>query len=174
MNLYTLAPWLLELVELGGSIVLILIVLAMCLWALIIERILFYQFTFPKLLQLERKNWLARPERNSWSAQKQRHRSIGKLRSQLSLRLPLIQTMVKICPLLGLLGTVLGMLEVFDAVATLGSNNPRATASGVSKATLSTLMGMVVAISGLLVSGYLARRAGAQQETLAENFRLET
>ncbi|CAN0602343.1 unnamed protein product, partial [Ectocarpus sp. 12 AP-2014] len=42
------------------------------------------------------------------------------------------------------------MLEVFDALAATGSNNPRSMAAGVSKATVSTLAGMVVAIVGLL------------------------
>ena len=62
--------------------------------------------------------------------------------------LSFIKVLYVVAPLLGLLGTVLGMLEVFDALAATGSNNPRSMAAGVSKATVSTLAGMVVAIGG--------------------------
>ena len=78
--------------------------------------------------------------------------------------------MIKICPLLGLLGTVLGMLEVFDALAATGANNPRAMAAGVSKATVSTLAGMVVAIFGLLANLLAERRAVSSREQLAGFF----
>jgi hypothetical protein len=70
----------------------------------------------------------------------------------------LINTLIKVCPLLGLLGTVVGMLEVFDALAATGSNNPRSMAAGVSKATVSTLAGMVVAIVGLLAASRVSER----------------
>ena len=54
------------------------------------------------------------------------------------------------CPLVGLLGTVTGMIEVFDVMAVQGSSNVKSMASGVSMATIPTMAGMVVALSGLL------------------------
>ena len=54
-----------------------------------------------------------------------------------------------IAPLLGILGTIVGMIEVFDVMAYTGTGNPRAMASGVSKATLPTMTGLVISISGL-------------------------
>ena len=80
----------------------------------------------------------------------------------------LTRTLIKLCPLLGLLGTVLGMLEVFDAVAATGTNNPRSTASGVSKATVTTMAGMVVAITGLLVTSLVNRRITARSNKLSD------
>ena len=61
----------------------------------------------------------------------------------------IIQTLIALCPVLGLLGTVTGMIEVFDVMAYTGTGNPRAMASGVSKATLPTMTGLVISISGL-------------------------
>ena len=61
-----------------------------------------------------------------------------------------IKGLVALCPLLGLLGTVTGMIEVFDVMAYTGTGNPRAMASGVSKATLPTMTGLVISISGLI------------------------
>ena len=88
------------------------------------------------------------------------------LETHLDRGFPLIGTIIKICPLLGLLGTVAGMLEVFDALAATGANNPRSMAAGVSKATVSTLAGMVVAIFGLLGSKFIERRALTEREAL--------
>ncbi len=51
--------------------------------------------------------------------------------------------------MLGLLGTVVGMIHVFDVMAVTGNGNARSMASGISQATISTMAGMVIAISGL-------------------------
>ena len=65
--------------------------------------------------------------------------------------------------MLGLLGTVTGMIEVFDVMAFTGTGNPRAMASGVSKATLPTMTGLVISISGLfaitIVEKYLQSKS---------------
>ena len=60
-----------------------------------------------------------------------------------------IQILITLCPVLGLLGTVTGMIEVFDVVS-FGTGNARALASGITKATLPTMTGMAISIVGLL------------------------
>ena len=95
---------------------------------------------------------------------------VSTLGSELTGNFSLISTLIKVCPLLGLLGTVLGMLEVFDALAATGSNNPRSMAAGVSKATVSTLAGMVVAIGGLLANTLVERRARSEKGRLESYF----
>jgi len=67
----------------------------------------------------------------------------------------LIQILIVICPVLGLLGTVTGMIQVFDVVAVLGTGNARALASGITMATLPTMVGMTVSIIGLLLFALL-------------------
>ena len=62
----------------------------------------------------------------------------------------IIQTLIALCPVLGLLGTVTGMIEVFDVVSFFGTGNARAFASGITKATLPTMTGMAISIIGLL------------------------
>lgn len=61
-----------------------------------------------------------------------------------------IQILITLCPILGLLGTVTGMIEVFDVVSFFGTGNARALASGITKATLPTMTGMAISIVGLL------------------------
>jgi biopolymer transport protein ExbB len=84
----------------------------------------------------------------------------------------LIKTCVALCPLLGLLGTVTGMVEVFDVMAIAGSGNVRGMASGVWKATVPTMAGMVTAISGMVVSVVLERRLRDRAAEIADH--LET
>ena len=62
----------------------------------------------------------------------------------------IIQTLIALCPILGLLGTVTGMIEVFDVVSFFGTGNARALASGITKATLPTMTGIAISIVGLL------------------------
>lgn len=166
-------PWFGHMVDLGGNILLVIIVLAAFLWALIIERFIYLYAIYPSGAQRASAAWLARGERRSWYAQKFRQYLLYRARQSLQRNLGLVKTLIKLCPLLGLLGTVLGMLEIFDAVAITGGNNPRATAGGVSKAIITTMAGMVVAISGLPVVGYLSRKADEKRQSLSEQLPLD-
>jgi biopolymer transport protein ExbB len=79
--------------------------------------------------------------------------------------------LVPLSPLLGLIGTVSGMLEVFDSMALRGSADARAMASGVSHAMICTMSGLAVSISGLYPVYFFQSRARRETERLAERFR---
>ncbi len=96
---------------------------------------------------------------DSWYAHQIRTMLISQVRQNLDRSLLIVKTLVAVCPLLGLLGTVTGMIEVFDVMAIAGSGNVRAMASGVSKATIPTMAGMVAALSGLYFSVSMERFA---------------
>ena len=83
--------------------------------------------------------------------------------------LPIIKTLVALCPLLGLMGTVTGMIEVFDVMAVSGSGNARSMASGVSKATIPTMAGMVGALSGVFLVTLLNQKVTSEVEDLEDN-----
>ena len=85
--------------------------------------------------------------------------------------LALLKALVVLCPLLGLLGTVTGMIQVFDVVAMTGTGNARALASGISRATVPTMAGMVVAIPGLYFSFQLQQLARRKADQLADLLR---
>jgi biopolymer transport protein ExbB len=163
-------PWLADLLELGGPILGFILIIAAVIWALLCERFYLMFMVYPGALKRAQESWWNRGERYSWYALQQRNDLVTTLGGRLTGNFPLIGTLIKICPLLGLLGTVLGMLEVFDALAATGSNNPRSMAAGVSKATVSTLAGMVVAIGALLVSTLIERRAQALKGQLESAF----
>jgi biopolymer transport protein ExbB len=107
------------------------------------------------------EKWEKRPERRSWSAHAIREGLISNAADRITGSLPLIQTCVMLCPLLGLLGTVTGMITVFDAMATMGGN-ARSMASGVSQATIPTMSGMIASLSGVLGSTLIKRRVDTE------------
>ncbi|MEA3466415.1 MAG: MotA/TolQ/ExbB proton channel family protein [Thermodesulfobacteriota bacterium] len=74
--------------------------------------------------------------------------------------LTMIGVLAAIAPLLGLLGTVLGMIGTFDTIAIFGTGNARAMAGGISQALITTQTGLLIAIPGLYMRNFLQRRAG--------------
>jgi biopolymer transport protein ExbB len=92
---------------------------------------------------------------------------------RLERNIPMIQTCVALCPLLGLLGTVTGMIEVFEVMAISGSSSPRSMAAGVSKATIPTMAGMVAALSGVAMGTYLKRKVSRERALLADHLVIE-
>jgi biopolymer transport protein ExbB len=83
-------------------------------------------------------------------------------------RLAVIGILAAIAPLLGLLGTVTGMMTTFDVISIFGTGNARAMAAGISEALLTTQSGLLVAIPGLYMSIYLNRRAGRLEDRFDE------
>jgi biopolymer transport protein ExbB len=73
--------------------------------------------------------------------------------------LPALGTIVAGAPLLGLLGTVIGMIKIFSVVATAGSGITEQLSSGISQALITTATGLVIAIPALFVHSYLESRA---------------
>ncbi|MBU1054200.1 MAG: MotA/TolQ/ExbB proton channel family protein [Proteobacteria bacterium] len=84
---------------------------------------------------------------------------IQKLSRRLTGYLALIGVLAAIAPLLGLLGTVTGMIATFDVLAVFGTGNAKAMAGGISEALITTQTGLLVAIPGLYMKGFLDRRA---------------
>ncbi len=163
-------PWLGDLLSLGGNILALILCMAFLLWTLLCERLYFLYVVYPKHVKAAIQLWNERSDKSSWFAMQYRDHLRHRIAAELSKNYSMIGAIIKICPLLGLLGTVAGMLEIFDALAATGSNNPRSMAAGVSKATVSTLAGMVVAIFGLLFGKFAERRAISERERLQARF----
>ena len=73
--------------------------------------------------------------------------------------LPALATIVAGAPLLGLLGTVIGMIKIFAVVATAGSGITEQLSAGISQALITTATGLVIAIPALFTHSYLESRA---------------
>ncbi len=90
------------------------------------------------------------------------------LRRRLRRRLAVISVLAAVAPLLGLLGTVLGMIETFEAISRFGAGNAKAMAGGISVALVATQAGLLIAVPGLFISGMLSRRARQLEGALDE------
>jgi len=152
----------------GGDVLTLIFVTTLAMWTLILERQWYYRIVYPRDARAVLEKWHARRDQVSWRAHQIRQLWISETSIDLKRSISLINTLVALCPLLGLLGTVTGMIEVFDVMAAAGNSNARAMASGVSKATIPTMAGMVAAISGLYFSVRLQRFARDEAEKLAD------
>ncbi|MDH3509971.1 MAG: MotA/TolQ/ExbB proton channel family protein [Gammaproteobacteria bacterium] len=154
--------------ELGGPVLTLIGWVIFGMWALIAERLMYFATDLKTLGASIQERWEARSERRSWNAQQIREAMISDFSMSANRSVGVVQTLVALCPLLGLMGTVTGMIEVFDVMALSGSGNARSMASGVSRATIPTMAGMVGALSGVFLVTMLTRRVQREVETLEE------
>ncbi|GAB6390577.1 MotA/TolQ/ExbB proton channel family protein [Stutzerimonas marianensis] len=162
---------LLDFMAAGGAVMWALAALCVLYWTLVFERIWYMRRVFPRWVETRRQAWARldsepgswqRAVRSAWLAQAQQ---------QLAGPLRMSKTLVAMYPLLGLLGTVSGMIAVFDVLALNGTGNPRGMAAGVWQATLPTMAGMVLAITGLFSLARLERLSRQALDRLADQLR---
>lgn len=162
-----------DFLELGGTVLYAIAGLLLLMWTIIFERLFYLRTKHPAVVRNALQVWEGRPERKSWHAHQIRDEIISLAGQGLQQNLSLLSTCVALCPLMGLLGTVTGMVNVFEVMAVSGSGNPRSMASGVSMATVPTMAGMVAALSGVAMSAFLDRRAYRERELLAESMTMD-
>ena len=79
-----------------------------------------------------------------------------------------IALLAAVSPLLGLLGTVTGIIETFQSITLYGTGDPRVMSGGISQALVTTVMGLLVAIPLLLFHGYLTSKSNSLIQILDE------
>ena len=158
--------------ELGGDVLYLIALTTLLMWSLIIERVYYFITEHRNVIRETTETWEARPERRSWSAHAIRETLLSQATTRIRGSMPLILTCITLCPLLGLLGTVTGMIQVFDAMATQGGN-ARSMAAGVSAATIPTMSGMIASLSGILGSLFIRRRIERESELLDEHLTMD-
>lgn len=158
--------------ELGGDVLYLIALTTLLMWSLIIERVYYFVTEHRNVIRETTETWEARSERRSWSAHVIREALVSQATTRIRGSMPLILTCITLCPLLGLLGTVTGMIQVFDAMATQGGN-ARSMAAGVSAATIPTMSGMIASLSGILGSLFIRRRIDRESELLDEHLTMD-
>ena len=79
--------------------------------------------------------------------------------TRLTRRLGVLETVAAVSPLLGLLGTVLGMIRVFATISAAGLGNPETLSAGISEAMVTTAAGLIIGIPALVAYNWLNGRA---------------
>jgi len=159
-----------DLFEGGGPFVIGIFATCLLLWTLVVERWVYFSRVLPREFAAALAQWKARSEHQSWCARQIREAMISRFHTGMTSNLRLMKVLVPLSPLLGLIGTVSGMLEVFDSMALRGSADARTMASGVSHAMICTMTGLAVSITGLYPVFYFESRARRQAELLADTF----
>lgn len=156
-----------DFIDLGGPVLWLVFATCLLMWLLILERIWFLRVIWPRRAKKVIESWNSRQDRDSWRAKKIREALVSEVDMQLHLMLPLIKVLVALCPLLGLLGTVLGMIGVFEVIAVSGNDDAQAMATGVYRATIPTMAGLVVALTGIYFTVRLGQLADRQTRRVA-------
>jgi biopolymer transport protein ExbB len=137
------------LFERGGVVLWVILAMSVLMWALILDRYAHYFFILPRrrarLLRLWNKDSAGhgRPSAPRLTAM------MAAFSAPMYRFLLPIHTLSSILPLLGLLGTINGMIKVFEVITVFGVGNARGMAAGISEALITTMAGLVTALSGL-------------------------
>ena len=153
----------------GGEVLYVGAFVLLLMWTLMIERYWFLAKVYPKMKDKIVENWEAREDTTSWYAHRIRDAWISETTELLDQRMLTIKTLVAMCPLIGLLGTVTGMIGVFEVMAQQGTGNPRLMAAGISMATIPTMSGMVAALSGVFFSSRLDTKVKLAKAKLVDS-----
>ncbi len=180
-----------EYLRTGGLAMVPLAMVSLVMWLLIIERILFFRRLYRKNMNAPtawehvRKNRMPDPaqyrgavsllvarflDRRSHEQTLDRFildETVLTLNRSLNDYLAVIGVLAAVAPLLGLLGTVMGMIDTFDILAVFGTGNAKGMSGGISEALVTTQTGLLVAIPGLYMKGFLDRRAHNLKQHIA-------
>jgi biopolymer transport protein ExbB len=159
--------------EQGGPVLIWISLLTLVMWTLIIERSWFFRGALKGEVQDGLDTWEAREERKSWNARKIRDALISRVSLKVDVNMSMIQALVALAPLLGLLGTVTGMIEVFNVLAVTGGGDAKSMAGGVSQATIPTMAGMVAALSGVFGNTYVTNTADREKQLLEDRLTMD-
>ncbi|MGA1103388.1 MAG: MotA/TolQ/ExbB proton channel family protein [Pseudomonadales bacterium] len=158
--------------EAGGDVLYLIAATTFLMWAIIFERYLFIGGEHKKDVVAALNYWEGRAERTSWNAHMIRERLISEVGERLKANMGLIKTLIALLPRLGLLGTVTGMVQVFEAM-TYSGGNARSMAAGVSAATIPTMSGMVATLSGVLANSFLTSKVDSESHFLEDTLTMD-
>lgn len=157
----------------GGPALWGILLVTVVLGTLIIERYVFLRTSYPALVSGVIARWQARSERYSWYARQLRRMEIAELDYQLRRSLPLIRSLTVVLPILGLLGTVNGMIATFTVMQLFGTGNVNGVANGISEALVTTMAGLVCALPGLYFGASLTQRSQVEMQKLTSLLQLD-
>lgn len=162
-----------DFLDAGGDVLWAILAVTIWLWCLILERYWFFLREFPLFRRHRVEAWSDADDRSSWYARQRRRQLYSQVDCEMLRNLKLIGALIALLPMLGLLGTVTGMIQVFDVMAFMGSGNPRAMADGVSAATIPTMAGMVISLLAIPFATELNRRYQREKRRLSSAMPLD-
>lgn len=157
-----------EFFDQGGRLLWVILAVSTLMWGLIAERYWFHwREARPARTRLLRA-WRARDKAALGRGTYVRllEQAVAEYRGLCLRRVEVIETLTNVLPLVGLLGTVSGMIKVFEVITIFGTGNTRGMAAGIAEALLTTMAGLVTALSGLYFVTNLQGRAARDAREL--------
>ena len=158
----------LEFIERGGPVLAAIALLSVIKWWYVFERVWYFRNDYPLEAREFITQWQVRRETNSWNSQQIRQAMISRINDNLNQSTIVIRAIIRLCPLLGLLGTVTGMIDVFDVMAVSSGVDTKSMSASVSRAIIPTMGGMLAAITGIFANMYIQRRINQLSTTFEE------
>lgn len=159
MNWASYKEGLSSLFDQGGLTLWAILFASILLWILIFERYWSHWRQLPPFRTHLLDEWKHRKSLTAAQSFRRIQALVDDFRAEASRNLPALNALTTILPLLGLLGTVSGMIKVFDVITIFGTGNTRGMASGISEALVTTMAGLFTALSGLYFVSHLESRA---------------
>lgn len=168
-----------------------IVVLSLLMWGLILERLLFFHRMGKDvtdgsnvIMELNRcplpptaatglcvpvfRELISRASGNAELDRRLLDHCVLRQRNRLWRSLSVIAALAAAAPLLGLFGTVTGMIDTFEAITVVGTGGAKALAAGISEALITTQSGLVVGIPGLFMTRIMRQRARKMNNRLDE------
>ncbi len=152
----------------GGWVVYLILLALIAIISILLDKVLYLNGPFVSQKAQVSQEWEARAERTSFFAHAIRQDLVASVKLSMHRNMRILKALIALCPLFGLLGTVTGMIEVFEVMSLMGGGNAKAMASGISKATIPTMAGMVAAIVGVLGISVVERMIESREAKLEE------
>ncbi len=152
----------------GGWVLLVMLLISFLMWLLILERYHFYFRGRPQLVREIVDKWQRQRTHVADIDNRLREGLTNQFRGQLASWVGTIQVITAILPLMGLLGTVVGMIKTFEVMTVFGTGNVRGMAEGISQALITTMVGLMTALAGMYFANDLEQRIRRETEHLME------
>ena len=140
--LFGLQDTLLDFFEKGGGVVVFIGFLIILMWSFILERFWYFKYIHGDVEKDIQNAWQETPDHKSWSGHQIRSMLIS-----------------VVAPLLGLFGTITGMINTFQAITLFGTGDPKTMANGISEALVTTMLGLMTAIPATFMAAIMANYA---------------
>ena len=170
---YNLQSILFEFLEKGGGVVLLIAFLILIMWFFIFERIWYFQFIHPSVERDTIQEWSNVKKHKSWEGHVIRVMLISRAEQQIKNNIEFIRVCVALAPLFGLLGTIIGMIEVFHILAVTGGGDAKAMAGGVARSTIPAMAGLMAAIPASIAARWLDSNVKKKTDLLSERLTYE-
>ena len=151
----------------GGTVLWVIALATLLMWALILERYWFLLRQLPPMRREYLHIWQHRPRIDADARERVKESLLNRFESTTSHSVESINMLTAVLPLLGLLGTVTGMIKIFEIMTIYGTGNVRGMAEGISEALITTMAGLVTALSGVYFANHLQSKVQRERNRLS-------